>query len=65
MPCGSSSKGNHSWTVDTRVIYFNKNATSPYNSRKGKYIPIEGGRFALGQFPTLKQPPAPPAEGRN
>jgi hypothetical protein len=57
-------KGSHSWTVDTRVIYFNKHKVSPFNNADGKYIQIEGRRFAEGQFPTLKEPPAPPAEGR-
>ena len=59
------TKGSYGWTKDTRVIYFNKKAKSPYNGAPGKYIPIEGRRFDLGQFPTLKQPPAPPAEGRS
>jgi len=56
--------GSHSWTLDTRVIFFNKHRVSPYNSQKGYYVQIEGRRFGLGQFPTLKQPPAPPAEKR-
>lgn len=59
------SKGNWSWTQDSRVLYFNKHQVSPYNGKKGKYISIEGARFENGQYPTLKQPPAPPAEGRN
>jgi hypothetical protein len=58
------SKGNYSWTQDTRVIYFNKHQQSPYNSSAGKYIQIEARRFELGQFPTMKQPPAPVAEDR-
>jgi hypothetical protein len=58
------TKGNYSWTQDTRVIYYNKHKPSPYNNANGKYIQIEGRRFEVGQFPTLKQPPAPPAEGR-
>jgi hypothetical protein len=59
------TRGSYGWTKDTRVIYFNKKAKSPYNNAPGKYIPIEGRRFDLGQFPVLKQPPAPPAEGRS
>jgi hypothetical protein len=59
------SKDNYSWTQDTRVIYFNKHKPSPYNNANGNYIQIEGRRFEVGQFPTLKQPPAPPAEGRS
>jgi len=56
--------GNFGWTQDVRVVFFNKRAMSPYNTAPGKYIGIEGRRFNTGQFPTLKQPPAPPAEGR-
>jgi hypothetical protein len=58
------TKGSWSWTADTRVLFFNKHAKSPYNNQGGKYLSIEGRRFDTGQFPTLKQPPAPPAEGR-
>jgi hypothetical protein len=58
------SPGNHSWTQDTRVLFYNKHLKSPYNGEAGKYVSIEGRRFDTGQFPTLKQPPAPPAEGR-
>ncbi|MDT7544298.1 MAG: hypothetical protein QOE99_408 [Actinomycetota bacterium] len=58
------SKGNYSWTQDTRVLYFNKHQASPYNGKNGKYISIEGNRFELGQFPTLKEPPAPAPEDR-
>ncbi|MDT7539852.1 MAG: hypothetical protein QOI82_3437 [Actinomycetota bacterium] len=58
-------KGSYSWTVDSRVIFFNKHKPSPFNKANGVYVQIEGRRFTDGQFPTLKQPPAPPAEGRN
>ncbi|MCU1588745.1 MAG: hypothetical protein JWP11_1, partial [Frankiales bacterium] len=58
-------KGSYSWTLDTRVIYFNKHQASPYNAAHGKYIQIEGRRFKQGEFPTVKEPPAPPAEGRS
>jgi hypothetical protein len=58
-------KGSYSWTVDSRVIFFNKHKPSPFNKANGVYIQIEGRRFTDGQFPTLKQPPAPPAEGRS
>ncbi|MBK5307286.1 MAG: hypothetical protein JJD92_11420 [Frankiaceae bacterium] len=57
-------KDSYGWTLDTRVIYYNKHKVSPYNTVSGKYVQIEGSRFGLGQFPILKQPPAPPAEGR-
>jgi hypothetical protein len=58
------TKGGYGWTKDTRVMFFSKRTPSPYNGEAGKYIQIEGRRFGPGQFPTLKQPPAPPAEGR-
>ena len=58
------TQDSYSWTQDVRVIYFNKHKPSPYNTLNGKYVQIEGRRFELGQMPTLKQPPAPPAEGR-
>jgi hypothetical protein len=58
------SPGNWCWTQDVRVAYFNKHKTSPYNGKPGTYVSIEGRRFDLGQFPTLKQPPAPPVSGR-
>ena len=63
-PLRAFTSGSWGWTQDTRVLYFNKKAVSPYNKEPGKYIQIEGRRFQLGQFPTLKQPPAPPAEKR-
>ena len=59
------TQGSYGWTADTRIIYFNKHQASPYNSKSGKYIQIEGTRFDSGQFPTMKEPPAPPAEGRS
>jgi hypothetical protein len=58
------SKGNYGWTQDSRVIYFNKHVPSPFNNAAGKYIQVEGRRFDSGEFPTLQQVPAPPAEGR-
>ncbi len=64
MPPAASPQGNYSWTQDVRIAYFNKNAVSPYNNKKGKWISIEGNRFGVGQFPKLNQPPAPPPEGR-
>jgi len=48
--------------MDDRVIYWNKNQKSPYNGEKGHYIEIENRRFDLGDYPTLKQPPAPTPE---
>jgi hypothetical protein len=53
------------WTQDFRVIYWNKNKKSPFNGENGTYVPIEGRRFTLGHFTTLKQPPAPVAANRH
>jgi hypothetical protein len=58
------SPGNWCWTQDVRVAYFNKHKASPYNGKPGAYVSIESRRFDLGQFPTLRQPPAPPVSGR-
>jgi hypothetical protein len=54
-----------SWTQDFRVIYWNKHKKSPYNGENGTYVPIEGQRFTLGHFPSMKQPPAPVAANRH
>ena len=56
--------GSWCWIHDVRVVYWNKNKKSPYNGEKGTYVQMEGKRFDLGQFPTLKQPPAPLPEKR-
>jgi hypothetical protein len=58
------SKDRWCWTQDVRVAYFNKHKVSPYNGKPGTYVSIEGRRFDLGQFPTMAQPPAPPARDR-
>jgi hypothetical protein len=52
------------WTQDVRVVYWNPSAKSPYNGQPGHYVDIEGSRFSVGHFPTLKQPPAPTADKR-
>jgi hypothetical protein len=52
------------WTKDARIVYWNKNKKSPYNGENGTYVQIEGTRFGLGDFPTVKQPPAPAPENR-
>jgi hypothetical protein len=56
--------GSWCWTHDVRVSYWNKNKKSPYNGENGTYVQIEGKRFNIGEFPTLKQPPAPLPENR-
>jgi hypothetical protein len=64
FPLRGFRNGSWCWTQDVRVAYWNANATSPYNGQKGHYVDIEGRRFALGQYPTIKQPPAPVASKR-
>ncbi|MCU1673547.1 MAG: hypothetical protein JWN77_1660 [Frankiales bacterium] len=58
------SRGNYSWTQDSRITYFNKRAKSPYNGAPGKYISVGNTRYDLGQFPKQAQPSVLPAESR-
>ncbi|MGH9114543.1 MAG: hypothetical protein ACRDWW_01805, partial [Acidimicrobiales bacterium] len=44
--------GDWQWTQDARIVYFDKNATSPYNGKAGSYIQVAGTtRYNLGQYP--------------
>jgi hypothetical protein len=63
-PLRGFRKGSWCWSQDVAVVYWNKHAKSPYNGVPGHYVPIEGRRFTLGQYPTLKQPPAPTPDKR-
>jgi hypothetical protein len=63
-PLRGFRQGSWCWTQDVRVVYWNANATSPYNGQKGHYIDMEGSRFSLGHYPSLTEPPAPPADKR-
>jgi hypothetical protein len=56
--------GQWTWTRDVRVVYFDKHKPSPYNGKNGRWVQMEGGRKDFGQFATLAQPPAPPANKR-
>ena len=51
--------GSWTWVKDVRVLYLNKHKKSVYNGQPGAYVQIEGRRLGLGEFPKLKQPPAP------
>jgi hypothetical protein len=43
--------------VDARQVYWDANATSPANNKKGTYVAIWGGqRYQAGQYPP-GQPP--------
>lgn len=63
-PLRGFKAGQWSWTKDVAVIYWNRHAVSPYNGVKGHYIPIEGRRFAYGEFKSMSQPPAPITSAR-
>jgi hypothetical protein len=51
--------GDYSWEQDARVIYWDADRTSSFDGEQGTYVQIEGGRFNLGQYPTLYEPPIP------
>lgn len=51
--------GSGYFTQDARVVYWNKNAPSPYNGKPGTYIQIEGDRYDHGHYPTVDGPPIP------
>ncbi|HVA09354.1 MAG TPA: hypothetical protein VNG12_21690 [Acidimicrobiales bacterium] len=53
--------GDWHWTQDDRVVYWDQNAVSPYNSVNGTYCQVEGTRFNLGQLPSLASGPPVPA----
>lgn len=44
--------GDYTGQSDARVTYWDPDATSPVNGKKGSYRPLEGGRrFTVGAFP--------------
>ena len=43
--------GSHSWTVDERIVLWDKNKASSYNAKPGTYVQVEGGRYRIGGFP--------------
>jgi hypothetical protein len=49
--------GNWDWVQDSRVIYWDKHAKSPYNDTPGTYVQVQGSRFNLGQFPQAPNGP--------
>jgi hypothetical protein len=53
------SKGSYDWTVDAAVVYWAKNAPSPYNDAPGTFVSIEGSRFLPAKFPKMAEPPIP------
>jgi len=61
---GFAQGNNGAWTQDVRIVYWDKNKTSPYNGKHGTYVEIEGGRFNMN-FASMAQPPAPAPENRH
>jgi hypothetical protein len=53
------SKGSYDWTIDARVVYWDRNAPSSYNGKPGTFVNIEGSRFLPDQYPKLSEPPVP------
>ncbi len=52
-------RGSYDWTIDTRVVYWDKSAVSSYDHQPGTYVQIEGKRFSPDQYPQLAEPPIP------
>jgi hypothetical protein len=48
-PLYGFDRGGYCWPQDTRVIYWDRNATSTYNGKPGAYIQI-GSRVSVGGF---------------
>jgi hypothetical protein len=63
-PLKQFARGDWGWTQDTRVVYWDKAKTSPYNGKHGTYVQIEGNRFNFN-YPNVSQPPAPEPENRH
>ncbi|HMK99253.1 MAG TPA: hypothetical protein VK428_03610 [Acidimicrobiales bacterium] len=53
------SKGSYDWTIDARVVYWDRNEPSPYNGKPGTFVSIEGSRYLPGQYPKMQEPPVP------
>ena len=56
-PSGQAGGGDHTAGVDARFVWWNGDAVSPINGKKGTYVPAFGGkRFSLGEWPTHLPP---------
>ena len=51
--------GDYSTSDDAHEVYWNPNATSIQNSKKGAYIPTSANRYPIGKWPA--GPPNVPA----
>lgn len=53
------SKGSYYWSTDARIMYWDRNQTSPYNGKPGTFVNLEGARFLPNQYATVQEPPVP------
>jgi len=60
-PDGSTPGFSHTLVTDSREVYWDSDATSPYDGKKGAYAAtMDGKRFTNGQWPTGDPPIYPP-----
>ena len=60
---GRAGTGDHTAVTDDRFVYWDANAISPVNQKRGTYIAVFGGkRYSLGNWPS-KLPPLFTAPG--
>jgi hypothetical protein len=56
-PSGVPGSGDHTAVTDDRWVYWDANATSPINGKKGTYIAVFGGkRYSLNNWPATLPP---------
>jgi hypothetical protein len=56
-PSGKPGTGDHTAVVDDRWVYWDANATSPINGKKGTYVAVFGGkRYSLNNWPKTLPP---------
>jgi hypothetical protein len=59
LPLLSFPKGTWNWVQDVKLVWWNKNQTSPFNNAKGRFTSI-GTRYTLGQIPSSPNGPEAP-----
>ena len=65
LPLLQFSNHNWNWTQDARVVYWNRNKTSPYNQKVGAYVNVTNARYKIGEYPSEPNgPAAPPVDQR-
>ncbi|HZU16001.1 MAG TPA: hypothetical protein VFD01_05265 [Candidatus Dormibacteraeota bacterium] len=56
-PTGQPGSGDHTAIIDDRFVYWDANATSPVNGKKGTYVAVfNGQRYSLGNWPSSLPP---------